>query len=66
MTETSETTIWTTKKGQRIPIGQMADQHLKNTIALLERTEGSDEQKRVYPALVAEFRRRQRKTRRTM
>lgn len=30
--------VWTTKEGQHIPISQMTDRHLKNTIRMLKRT----------------------------
>ena len=33
--------VWKTKDGREIPINQMTDQHLTNTIAMLERLEAA-------------------------
>lgn len=33
--------VWKTKDGMEIPINQMTDQHLTNTIAMLERLEAA-------------------------
>ena len=33
--------VWKTKDGREIPINEMTDQHLTNTIAMLERLEAA-------------------------
>lgn len=34
--------IWTTKDGRRIPITEMSDRHIENTIRMLERNDTMD------------------------
>lgn len=48
---------WVTKDGTPIPIVCMDLKHLKNTIAMLERTNRTDSPS--YPHLVAEARKRE-------
>lgn len=59
MKKQKHTMIWTTDRGQKVCICDMADRHLANTIRLLQRTSDLNErERRAYPVLLAEQRQR--------
>ena len=46
---------WTTKEGKRIPVKEMSDSHLENTIKFLEKVKEYEVMQAEYRALEAEY-----------